>query len=61
MENFEFYVLKFENKLKQFDASEEIRNEFRETYQDIYNRLKTLEEMEYIDYNYFKQFYFLCK
>ena len=50
-----FYVLRFEKKLEQFDTSMEIRKEFRDTYEDIYNRLKILEKMEYIDYNYFQQ------
>ena len=50
-----FYILRFEKKLQQFDDSLELQKEFRETYEDIHSRLKSLEKMKYIDYNYFQQ------
>ncbi|MEE1518027.1 MAG: hypothetical protein UF228_10570 [Lachnospiraceae bacterium] len=56
-----FYVLKFEKKLSRNDSFLEIKNEFREEYEDILNRLKSLEKMKYIDYNYLSQLITLTK
>ena len=41
-----FYILRFEKKLQQFDDSLELQKEFRETYEDIHSRLKSLEKMK---------------
>lgn len=47
-----YYVLRFENALKTKDGIEAVEREFLADYEDIYARLKGLEEKETIDYNY---------
>ena len=47
-----YYVLRFENALKDKANVDAVERQLLEDYQDIYARLKGLEEKETIDYNY---------
>ena len=47
-----YYVLRFEKALSDNTDMESVEKEFLKDYQDIYARLKGLEEKQTIDYNY---------